>query len=115
MGKFLESCRQCYALIGVAFIAGVLGAVWGFGQAGALVLTWLGVLPWKWDDCSWHGGCSTEIYAGPESFVGFVLFGVVCLFWLVVMCWALLFVFDLLDELGRVVIKSGQRKFKREP
>jgi len=73
------------------------------------------MLPIEWSDCSWHGGCSSEIYAGPESFWGFVFFGAVSLFWLVVMGWVLWITYDLLDALGREVIKSGQRKSKREP
>ena len=111
MRKFLDSCRNCYALIGLATVIAFVSALSGAGWAVATTARALGYLPYKWRFCEWLGGfseCSTGSYNGPESFLGYLLFGVASVGVAAFLCNVLAYVlpplFSSLDKLGRDVV-----------
>lgn len=99
MGNFLSKCRQCYALIGLAIVTAALLATWAAGWAADKLAHFVGLLPYEYSSCT-PMGCYTEVYTGPDSVLGVMVFGVLAIvlswvFWKVAK-----FAFVLLGELG---------------
>jgi hypothetical protein len=109
MKQFLASCRQCYALIGLGTVITLSCTLAAAGWALAVAARALGYLPYTWEACSWQmHGCSTESYSGPESFLGYLLFGGaavgIAAFLINVLAYVLPPLFFALDKLGHNVV-----------
>lgn len=112
MSDFLQSCRQCYALIGLAIVITALltvwSAGWGFNELGHL----FGYLPYKYEACRYVRmdgyDCSIETYDGPQTlsavmFTGFVICSMTLFSGVLIKC-----LFKALEALGRATVKSIQ-------
>lgn len=103
MSKFLETCRQCYALIGLAIIAACGFSTWAAGWLANKLGHMVGLMPFGISTC-WPEDCWAKPFDGPESVIGFMFFGVVAigLSWIL---WLLGgFVFAVLEALGQEAV-----------
>ena len=108
MGSFLQSCRQCYALIGLAVVVAGLLTVWFAGWSFNELGHYFGFLPYEYETCQalGHGGCWTDTYEGPESTGAVMFVGLVICLLFSGLCVLAKAGFELLENLGRTTVKS---------
>lgn len=105
MGNFLNKCRQCYALIGLAIVTATALSVWSAGWAADKLARFVGLLPYEYSSCT-PINCYTEVYTGPDSVLGVMVFGVVSIALSIIVWWLAKVAFRALETLGREAIGS---------
>jgi uncharacterized membrane protein len=107
MGSFLNKCRQCYALIGLAIVTATVLSVWSAGWAADKFARFVGLLPYEYSSCSMLlKDCYAEVYTGPDSVLGVMVFGVAAIVLSIVVWWLAKVAFRALETLGREAIGS---------
>lgn len=105
MQKLIKLKRFWYALLGLILSIAVLLWFWFVGSLTDKAAHLVGLLPWYSEVCGPVGlNCWTEIYDGPSSVIGLMIWGVVGMVAVSLTAVATRYLFVFLEKLGHEAV-----------